>query len=258
MTKNFTFYRPFMLAVALLLLPAVAFAQFPGDLKFGIQASPTFSGMTTDDNLINRDGTNLGLKLGLIGEYYFRENYSFHTGIGFHFNAGGTLFYEDQFTQADIWRESLDNTLAAGVLPDTLSGGLGFKYDLQFVEIPLGLTLRTREFGYMSYYVRPALHLGFVTKSQGSVQNAGFISEDESFDIGKEVNAINLGWSIGAGVEYSVSESTALIGGLAFQSGFADLTTDKGTTLKREGRDAREDDSKGKLNSIVITLGVMF
>jgi hypothetical protein len=258
MLKNFTSLRPFIFLMALFLLPAVAFAQLPGDLQFGIQVSPTFSGMTTSNNLINRDGTNLGLKLGVLGEYYFRENYSFHTGIGFHFNAGGTLFYEDKFTEVDIWRESLDNTLAAGVLPDSISGGLGYKYDLQFVEIPIGLTLRTREFGYIRYYVRPALHLGFMTKSRGRVQNAGFISEDESFDIGKETNGVNLGWSIGGGIEYSISEGTALVGGLSFQSGFADLTTDKGTTLQREGRSPQEDDSKGKLSSIVIMLGIMF
>lgn len=258
MTKNFTSNHTLALFLALFLLPGIASAQLPGDLKFGIQLSPTFSGMSTDDNLILRDGTNLGLKLGVVGEYYFRENYSLHTGIGFHFNAGGTLFYEDQFSRADIWRESLDNTLAAGVLPDTLSGGLGYKYDLQFVEIPLGLTLRTREFGYLRYYVRPAIHLGFLTQSRGRVKGAGFISEDENFDISKEVNSVNLGWSIGGGVEYSVSESTALVGGLAFQSGFADLTTDKGTTLQREGRTPREDDSKGRLNSIVIMLGIMF
>ncbi len=258
MIKNFTSNRALTFLVALFLLPAVAFAQLPGDLQFGIQVSPTFSGMTTNDNLINRDGTNLGLKLGVVGEYYFGDSYSFHAGLGFHFNAGGTLFYEDQFTRADIWRESLDNTLAAGVLPDTLRGGLGFKYDMQFVEIPLGLTLRTREFGYIRYFVRPAIHLGFLTQSRGTVQNAGFISEDETFDIGKEVNGVNLGWSLGGGLEYSVSESTALIGGIAFQSGFADLTTDKGTTVQREGRTPREDDSRGKLNSIVIMLGVMF
>jgi hypothetical protein len=258
MFKNFTTYRPFTFLFALFLLPTVAFAQLPGDLQFGIQVSPTFSGMTTNDNLINRDGTNLGLKLGVIGEYYFRENYSLHTGIGFHFNAGGTLFYEDQYIRADIWRESLDNTLAAGVLPDTLSGGLGFKYDLQFVEIPIGLTLRTREFGYIRYFVRPAIHLGLLTQSRGRVQNAGFISEDESFDIAKEVNSVNLGWSLGGGIEYSISNGTSLVGGIAFQSGFADLTTDKGTTLQREGRNPQEDDSSGKLNSIVIMLGIMF
>lgn len=258
MTKNFNLPRLTLFSLVLFMLPAFVAAQLPGDLKFGIQMSPTFSSMSTNDNLINSDGSNLGLKLGLIGEYYFRENYSFHTGLGFHFNAGGTLFYEDQFTRVDIWRESLDGTLPANVLPDSISGGLMYKYDLNFLEVPLGLTLRTREFGYISYFVRPSLHLGIVTKSRGSIKNAGFIGPDETFDISKEVNGVNLGWSLGAGIEYSVSASTALIAGIGYQSGFADLTTDKGTTLLRQGRAPREDDSKGRANSLVITLGIMF
>lgn len=258
MLKNFISPRLPFFTLALFLLPVFVAAQLPGDLKFGIQMSPTFSNMSTNDNLINSDGSNLGLKLGLIGEFYFRENYSFHTGLGFHFNAGGTLFYEDQFTKVDIWRESLDNALPANVLPDSISGGLAYKYDLNLLEIPFGLTLRTREFGYIRYFVRPSLHLGIVTKSRGSVKNAGFIGEGEDFDISKDVNGVNLGWSLGAGIEYSVSTSTALVAGIGYQSGFADLTSDKGTTLVREGRNPREDDSKGRANSLVITLGIMF
>lgn len=255
MAKNFNLSR-ILLCCCCLFFAASGHAQFPGDLQFGIQLSPTFSGMSTNNNLINRDGTNLGLKLGLMGEYYISETYSLHTGLGFHFNAGGTLFYEDQFQRVDIWRESLDNALTT--VPDSLSGGLGYKYDLQYVEIPLGLTLRTREFGYLRYFVRPALHLGILTQSRGSVQNANFVDSEETFDISKEVNALNLSWSLGGGVEFSLSERTALIGGLAFQSGFADVTTDKGTTLVRTGRNPAEDDSRGKVNSIVLMLGVMF
>ena len=56
-------------------------------IQLGIQASPTFNWLSTDQNLIESDGTKLGLKLGLIAEYYFQENYSFHTGINFHFGA---------------------------------------------------------------------------------------------------------------------------------------------------------------------------
>ncbi|MEO0732313.1 MAG: porin family protein [Bacteroidota bacterium] len=255
MRKNFSFPIAGTLTVALLLFSLVS-GHAQRDLKFGIQASPTFSGMTTDNNLINRDGTNLGLKLGLIGEYYIAESYSIHTGIGFHFNAGGTLFYDDRFTSVDIWETALDEVLLTP--PDSLPGGSGFKYDLQYVEIPIGLTLRTREFGYLRYYVRPALHLGFLTRSRGSLTNSGLIDSEENFDISKEVNGVNLGWSLGAGVEYSLSTSTALVGGLAFQSGFADVTTDRDAFVTREGRSRTQDDSRGKINSIVIMIGVMF
>ncbi|MEL7160406.1 MAG: porin family protein [Bacteroidota bacterium] len=255
MYKNFPFTNTGIFTVALLLCSLTSLSA-QRDLRFGIQASPTFSGMTTDNNLINRDGTNLGLKLGLIGEYYIGETYSIHTGLGFHFNAGGTLFYEDRFTAVDIWETALDEVLISP--PDSLPGGSGFKYDLQYLEIPIGLTLRTREFGYLRYYVRPALHLGFLTRSRGSLTNSSLIDSEENFNISKEVNGVNLGWSLGAGVEYSLSTNTKLLGGLAFQSGFADVTTDSGAFVTREGRGPTEDDSRGKINSIVITIGVMF
>ena len=46
------------------------------DVRFGFQMSPTFSWMNANVTTINTSGTNLGLKLGMMGEYYFRENYA--------------------------------------------------------------------------------------------------------------------------------------------------------------------------------------
>ena len=227
-----------------------------GDLRLGVQLSPTFSSLGTPNNLINSDGANLGVKLGLIAEYYFQENYSIHTGFGFHFNAGGTLNYDEQFTSVDIWRESLNEALTNP--PSSLPGGSSFKYDIQILEVPLGLTLRTREFGYLRYYARPSLHLGIVTGSKGSLANSGLIGSDEKFNISEEVNAVNLGWSFGAGVEYAISTDTRLIGGIGYQGGFADLTKDNDTQVVRTGRQPAEDDSKGTLRGVVITLGIMF
>ena len=232
-------------------------AQDQGDIKFGVQASPTFSWMSTNNNLIDGDGSNLGLKLGILGDYYFTDQYSLHTGLGFHFNAGGLLNYDEEFSRVDIWQESIDDVLPGGTARDT-SSGQGYKYSLQYLEIPIGLTLRTREFGFIKYYVRPSLHLGILTQSRGELRGNDRISEDERFNISSSVNALNLSWSIGAGAEYAISESTSLVGGLSFQSGFADVTTDSGTSISRPGRQPGRDESKGRVNALVVTLGVMF
>ncbi|MEM6398172.1 MAG: porin family protein [Bacteroidota bacterium] len=243
-----------LLLLLLCTLLGLSTIQAQRDIQFGFQLSPTFSTMNTNDNLINSDGTNLGLKMGLIGEIPFGNNgnYAITTGLGFHFNAGGTLFFEDRFESVSIWNEVPD-------IPDSVmfDGGTAFKYNLQFVEIPFGLTLRTREFGFLRYYFQPLVTLGFSTRSRGNVRNVNFIDEDEDLDIGSAVNAINLSWGIGAGVEYLISSETFLFGGLAFQSGFADLTQDKSTTVVRNGVE-RQEDSRGRINSIVLRLGIMF
>jgi hypothetical protein len=250
--------RKILIIAALLTTAFSARAQFVGtqnDLKFGFQLSPTFSWMNTDDTKINANGTNLGLKLGMIGEYFFRENYSISTGIGFHFNAGGTLFYEETVDSLSIWAE-------ANVPGDNLyAGGTSFKYGLQYVEIPLGLKMRTREFGYVRYYVEPHVLLGFRTQARGNVENdksASAVDPEEKYNIESAVNLFNFSWGIGGGVEYSISDNSALVGGIAFQSGFADVTKDKRTSIYSNGDTGREEDSRGKITAVVIRLGIMF
>ena len=223
------------------------------EVKFGVQLSPTFSWMNTSYTKINPNGTNLGLKLGMIGEYFFNagDEYSLVTGIGFHFNAGGTLFYESTIDTVSIWTE-------ANIPGDNVyEGETSFKYSLQYVEIPFGLKLRTRDFGHIRYYVEPHMALGFRTQARGNIENDAAIDPEEAYNIQTGVNLFNLSWGIGGGVEYSLSESTSLFGGLGFQSGFADVTKDKKTTLVSNERTS-QDDSKGKIHGLSIRIGIIF
>lgn len=225
----------------------ISFAQ--NDIRFGFQLSPVFSWMTSSDNRINPSGTNLGLKLGMMGEFYFRENYAFTGGLGFAFNHGGTLQYD--FGGAYWTRSDLGSTL------DTLPAGVNLKYNIQYVEIPLGLKLRTREFGYIRYFVHPEVTIGLKSQARGTIQGRGIGDDAEKINIRKEVNGLNLSWGLGAGIEYSLSESTALVGGIGFQLGFTDATDDNGVVFD-DRRGNREEDSKGNVNAITIRLGVMF
>ncbi|HQU60765.1 MAG TPA: PorT family protein, partial [Saprospiraceae bacterium] len=79
---------------AFLVLSLIMLHAQNGNVRFGFQLSPAFSWMSTSTNKINTNGTNLGLKLGMVGEFYFQENYAVTSGLGFFFNTGGTLLQE--------------------------------------------------------------------------------------------------------------------------------------------------------------------
>jgi len=207
------------------------------ELRFGFQVSPTFSWMNTDDNTVNNNGTNLGLKLGLISEYYFRENYAFITGIGFAFNQGGTLLHENG---GEIW------TRAELPVNRDLPKGTNLKYDLQYVEIPFGLKMRSKEFGYFRYFAEiPTFSIGFKSQARGSIKGNGL--EENNIEIKKEVISLFLSWGLGMGGEYSLSASSSLMFGLFYQRVFTDVT-----------RDVAADDSKAVINNITIRFALMF
>ena len=62
--------------------------------RIGFQASPVFSGMRNKDDLIVKNGGNLGLKLGAISDIYFKNNLSFTLGLNLAFHEGGEFLYE--------------------------------------------------------------------------------------------------------------------------------------------------------------------
>jgi opacity protein-like surface antigen len=227
------------IAIFFLLVEDLLVAQ-DSDLRLGFQVSPVFAGMSTDDNKINGNGTNLGLKLGMVSEFFFRENYAFILGLGFAFNSGGTLRHE---ALGEYWQK----TELPGTVTSPFPAGTDLKYNLQYVEIPIGLKFRTKEFGYLRYYAEiPVITLGFKSQARGGIEYSGI--NEEKIDIKKEVTALALSWGLGGGVEYSISESTAIIGGIGYQQVFTDVTKDYGGGI----------DSKARINNFIIRLGVMF
>jgi len=122
--------------------------------------------------------------------------------------------------------------------------------------LELGLKMRTQEFGYLRYYIEPAFTLGIKTQARGSVDGTDNFSA-EDIDLKKDVGFLNLSLGIGAGVEYSIGENLSLVGGLAFQSGFTDISNNDGLQ-KEAGQEPTQEDSKAKINSLTVRIGVMF
>jgi Outer membrane protein beta-barrel domain len=229
------------------------------DLHFGFQASPSWSWMGTDYTKINGSGSNLGLKLSLIAENRISEAYSISTGIGFHFNTGGSLRFG---LPGQLWKNSWSQFDIAPKVTDTFATDSKLRYSLSLLEIPVGLKMRTPEQGnHFRYFAEPLVALGFRTNAKGAISDAVPITAQEKINIKSDVNPVMLSWGLGIGGEYIIQNNTALVIGLYFQNGFTDITNDKGNTLFDKSTGAvvvKADQSKATVKSLTVRCGIMF
>ena len=225
------------------------------DWHFGFQLSPTFSWMSSDSKFVQSVGTPMGLKLGILAEKRFADNYAVTTGLGFHFNTGGGLRHDASGT---FWTNSYGDFNPQPTSSDTFPPNTLLKYNLQFLEIPVGLRMRTQEFGYFRYFMEPLLTFGIRTQARGSIVGDTKFQQ-EKINIKEAVNAINISWGFGAGAEYTISQNTVIVGGLYFNRGFTDMTSDSDSKVSRVSGGARiAEDSKSVISNMTIRLGVMF
>ncbi|NJN32966.1 MAG: PorT family protein [Saprospiraceae bacterium] len=242
-----------------------AFSYAQTDLHFGFQASPSWSWLATNDSRSSGSGSNLGLKLGLILENRFSQSYAITSGIGFHFNTGGAIQINPG-VYGKQWRLSRSEVTPS--LPGVDSVLYGeeskFRYNLTFVEIPIGLKLRTPETGsHTRFFVEPGLTLGIRTRATGKMDAFGTDNKQysrESIDIGRESGIINLSWGLGVGGEYIISNNNAITAGIYFQRGFVDATDDDSNSTFEDplGNLNGRPDKSVLINSFTLRLGLMF
>ncbi|MBK7939520.1 MAG: outer membrane beta-barrel protein [Lewinellaceae bacterium] len=237
----------------LLALSFVLPAQDAPGFRFGFQSSPTWSWLRTSDKKLEGVGSNWGLKLGAMGEYYFTSNYAFIGGLGFGFNQGGNI--QNGYEMASLWDDSDLSEEKFKVVEKEAK----LHYRLNYVEIPFGLKMRggSNEDARIKFYAEiPVFTIGFVTRAQGDIRGSqDKNTEDE--DIRDDVKGLSLAWGLGGGIEYEFASSATLVAGLAFQQQFTDVTG-KGMVQKNPGDAFVDEKSKGNIGLIALKLGVFF
>lgn len=199
-----------------------------GKIRFNVHFDPQFAWLrSSDSDKIDPDGSIFHMQAGLQMDYFFDENYAFVLGFGVN-NLGGNLLYGDstEYTHNDE--------------PVIIEPGQAVKMNLQYLDIPLGLKLKTEELGYGTFFLQMGFNLMFNV-------NAHITSKDGTYDkefIRDSVNLFNLGYHVGAGIEYRLGGNTAAIGGIRWTSGLTNVTEDDGANMS--------------VNSISIHLGLLF
>ena len=196
-------------------------------VRFGIKVDPQLSWFTVGGNVFSQESSRLGVDIGLIIDKYFTENYAFTSGISIHLTGSNVM---------------LDDTvrLNLNLQDEVIPAGEELTYKLQYLSLPLGLKLKTREFGYITYFgqvgVTPEINVKALISSS--------YDDINDLDATEEINAFQLSYHIGGGIEYGLGGSTAIAAGVYYHNGFTDIT--------------ENEDDKATMNMVKLRVAVMF
>lgn len=132
-----------------------------------------------------------GYGYGLLADFGLSENYYFATGF----------LINNLKSSVDIGPEQLSTT-----------------YTTQYVEVPIGLKLKSTQRYYRSYYGQ----FGFT----GGMRIAGDKEIEETGAEDFEAKPFRLGLAIGGGIEWQLDHKLSLVTGLTFNNGFTEILDD--------------------------------
>jgi len=217
--------------ILLLFVSGIAQARVDQKVSIGLMANPLVTWMRIDNGNIEREKAKFGIEYGVITDINFTENYSLSTGISMMI-GGGTINY-------------MNGSL------DTLDTSV--KLNVQYINLPLYLKLKTNEIGYITYYGEFGIINSFRVRGRAEAErDPNPVELENSVNIVKKNNPLgirsqvyNLALHIGGGIEYSVGTRTKIQAGLFYNNGFANIIKDN-------------DDEKIFLNSFGLRIAVIF
>ncbi len=169
------------------------FAQYK-PFQFGLNIAPGINMSKLNSENLSNNLAVTSFNWGFKGNFYFVENYGLSTGFNIINIKGGYDYINNN--QVTISR----------------------KIDNQYLEIPLGLIMRTEKIDKMRIFGNVGYGLGICLKSkQEDFDNEELMETENEFDY------IRHGLTIKLGVEYSVYKSSCLTAALTYNSNFANI-----------------------------------
>jgi len=185
---------------------------------FGLKVAPTVAWMKPDTKGLNKNGSKLGFSYGLVGESSFAPNYSLTYGVQVTYR-GGIINYD-----------------TSAIFPRT-------SFVLKYVELPIGIKMKTNEFNRYRYFGQFGLVPGLNLSAKAATE------QDSNIESKAYITDFNMSMMIAVGTEYTISGSTTFLASLEFNNGFVDVL-------------AKSKDTDPEFNAIsnyvALNLGIMF
>ncbi|BDS14048.1 PorT family protein [Aureispira anguillae] len=246
------------IAILTILLAQVVYVKAQ-EIKFGVHVDPFISFLGSQEKQVASDGINGGTALGVEVEYRFtgEENYAITFGLDFALNSGGSLLY--RYGGVLFPKTDLDPTvfrdIAGGALPNNNTGSeldlhafTKVNYRINYLQLPIGLKLRTNELG--GSYMRAFFHIplikimipvtaGAKIFSPGDVAASanGYVDDVTGYripagqeasvepNVWKDITPIQVSLGAGAGVEFTPNAEGGLrlYAGVYYDAGIIDV-----------------------------------
>lgn len=221
-------------------------------VRIGFKFSPNFCWSKFNVGNFSNNGSSLGISYGVMADFHFKPEYALSTEL-----LISTINTKIQSNDT-LYNTAQTNSPVPYSSPS-------FKYNLQYLQIPIMLKLKTREIGNFKYWGQFGISPGFLigskvsTKTNPTLYSTGTQSHqpnadaNDKFDFAGDngkgvfkdnVTAIRLPLAIGLGIEYNISGNTSLVAGLRLDNAFTDY-------LKDDGAEARN-------NYLALHIGVFF
>ncbi|ASZ09935.1 PorT family protein [Chitinophaga pendula] len=226
--------KRFSLLLALFSIAVGSMAQGKFDMtrsvRLGFKIDPGIMMLKPQEEGVTRNSSRFGASFGIMVDFMLNEaeTYAIATGLQI-VTSGGKLKYD-----------------AGKGLSRYNSAPAEYDMRLTHIEIPATLKLKTTPTSSgAAFWGQFGTYLGFPVRARADVVSLN--QKWEKQNLIKEVNRINIGLLVGAGVEYPLGERLTGLVGLSYQNGFIDVT-----------RNARWGDGKVNMNSLSLRLGVYF
>lgn len=207
------------LAFLLLFLGITSTAM--AQMEIGIQFSPTISGnrfIAEDRHGFEKTNNTLRLGVGVVGDYFFSNNYAFSSGLMYR-SKGAKISY--RYDDGIVGQRPITDEIA-----------------IQYLEVPVTLKLFTNEVAPdVVIYFQVGGALG--AKVGAQVNNQKVLNGEKT---AKRFNVFETSAVLGSGAEMQLGQSTKLFGGLTYLRGLSNIDNfyqdrlgDKNIAIKNNG-----------------------
>lgn len=233
----------------ILIIPFLAFltlshAQDLKNLRIGLMLSNSML-LPSSDNTDIKSKVSYDFDFGLSFDYFFTENYAINASaymdLPFIFRSGGMSSVADTTSFSTTNGKFISNS------------DFGNKESITTMnlDIPISFKLKTNEIGYFRYFGDIGFVNTFRLQSRYSledteIQKYKFGGKELEFtDVEYHTNLYDFSLRVGGGIEYTISDNTALVVGIYFTNGFVNYIEDG-------------DDQSSYMRKLSLRTGILF